>query len=583
MRRVLTFALALLLALGVRAEFVRPDVAARYAQSVLGMKDAPAQQGSAQRAASRDAQSAPQYYIFNNPDGGWVIIAADDRVNPIIGYSNEGTFSQENMPRNLEQWMEAVAATIDEVRQNGDGVASRPEWAATHRSDPDAQKVEIKTALWDQSAPFNNLCPIVTGENIRSVTGCVATAMAIIMRHNRWPAHGKGQIGGYTTETAKTYIAPYTIDEHEYIWDYMPMNNSVGAGWSAEQKFQVAQLIHDCGVAVQMDYTSEASAAQSSDMIKALQKNMSYSQSSALISRSSYNLDEWYAILKREIDAGRVVYYSGEGASGGHAFVCDGYDTDGSKLHINWGWSGTCNGFYTLDLTIPEYGIQYSSFQEAVIGIAPDTQEVELDNVASLIFYDHEGHYGIAPLTPADMISGSKIRFMVGWFSNYSTTEKTIDFRVRLEDKEGNIRQDGWSLSMNVPGLDGYMYCENTDERLLMVNPNLTDRFRLYVKDDGKWVPVHGNHDLLPDVDGIMCGVTQDPLIIVPDECAAGQEIELSLTMGFQPVTSVLWSLNGEILNGNKAVLVPGGNVIRAEVEYLDATTGYICRTLTVE
>ena len=162
------------------------------------------------------------------------------------------------MPENLKQWMSGVAATIDAVRRDGEGVKSRPEWAATHRSAPDARKVELKTALWDQAPPFNSLCPIVTGENVRSVTGCVATSMAIIMRYNRWPARGNGVIGGYTTTTAQTYIAAYSIDDHEYIWDYMPMNNSVGADWSAEQKYQVAQLMHDCGVAVKMDDTSEA-------------------------------------------------------------------------------------------------------------------------------------------------------------------------------------------------------------------------------------------------------------------------------------------------------------------------------------
>lgn len=584
MRRVLILAMALVLSLGVRAEFVRPDVAARYAQGVLGMKQAPVQQGSAQRAASRDAQSAPQYYVFNNPEGGWVIIAADDRVNPVIGYSDEGAFIQDNMPENLKQWMDGVAATIDAVRRDGEGVKSRPEWAATHRSAPDARKVELKTALWDQAPPFNSLCPIVTGENVRSVTGCVATSMAIIMRYNRWPARGNGVIGGYTTTTAQTYIAAYSIDDHEYIWDYMPMNNSVGAGWSAEQKYQVAQLMHDCGVAVKMDYTSEASSAQSSDMIKALQNFMSYSESSALISRASYNLDEWYSIMKREIDAGRVVYYAGEGESSAHAFVCDGYDTDGSKLHINWGWGGNSNGFYTLDLTIPDYDLSFSEYQEAIIGIAPDTAVVELDDVASLIFHEHEGHYGISPVTPVDMVSGSEIKFLVGWVSNYSTRDMNAEFRVRLEDKDGKVRQDGWNLSLKIPGLDGYMYNEYTAVGRLMVNPNLTDRFRLYMKDDaGKWVPVRGNHDILPDVDGVMCGVTQDPLIIVPDDCAAGQEIELTLTMGFQPLKTVRWSVNGDLLNDNKVVLKPGDNVIRAQVEYLDQSTGYICRTLTVE
>ena len=581
MRRILTLAFALALTLGVRAELVRPDVAARYAQGVLGMKQTPAVQN---RAPSRDAQNAPQYYIFNNPDGGWVIIAADDRVNPVIGYSNEGSFLTAEMPDNLKWWMDGVAATIDAVREKGDKVAARPEWRSPKYGAPDAQKVELITARWDQREPFNNLCPIVTGENVRSLTGCVATSMAIIMRYNRWPAKGKGVIGGYTTETANTYIPAYSIDEHEYIWDYMPMNNSIGADWSAEQKNQVAQLMHDCGVSVQMDYSSESSGTSSGNMLKAMQENMSYSESSALVSRSSYNLDEWYSLIKSEIDAGRVVYYAGEGEAGGHAFVCEGYDTDGSKLKINWGWGGAYNGFYTLDLAIPAAGYGFEKNQEAIIGLAPDTTNVVLDNVVSLVCLENDGFYGISPSDWVDITNGSDIRFDVGWLCNNSTKDINAEFRIRLEDKDGNIRQEGWSLRMNIPASNGYMYSDETVSGRLSVTPDLTDRFRLYMKDSGgNWVPMRGNHDILPDLDGIMCGVTHDPVIMVPDGCSAGQEAELSLTLGFTPVTSVKWSVNGVELIGNRVVLSEGINEIRAEVQYLDSSTGYICRTLTVE
>ena len=581
MRRILTLAMMLVWAVAVRAEFVRPDVAARYARDVLGMKQTPAAQN---RAASRDAQSDPQYYIFNNPDGGWVIIAADDRVNPVIGYSNEGSFPTAGMPDNLKWWMDGVAATIDAVREEGDKVTARPEWRSPKAGAPDAQKVELTTARWDQREPFNNLCPIVTGENVRSVTGCVATSMAIIMRYHRWPAKGKGVIGGYTTETANTYIPAYSIDDHEYIWNYMPMNNSIGADWSAEQKHQVAQLMHDCGVSAQMDYSSESSGTASGNMLKAMQENMSYSEASALISRASYNLDEWYSLIKSEIDAGRVVYYAGEGDGGGHAFVCDGYDTDGSKLKINWGWGGTYNGFYTLDLAISAANLGFARSQEAIIGLAPDTANVELDGVIPLVCLDEQGFYGISPVERVNITNGSDLKFSVGWLCNNSTKDINAEFKICLEDKDGNLRQEGWTLRKVIPAWNGYMYVEETISGRLAVTPDLTDRFKLYMKDAaGKWVPMRGNHDILPDRDGIMCGVTYDPLIIVPDGCSAGQEIELSLTLGITPVTSVKWSVNGVELTGNRVVLTKGDNVIRADVEYLDSSTGYICRTLTVE
>lgn len=581
----LALALALTLTVAVRAELVRPDVAARYAQRVLGMTHTPSlQPDGVRRATSRDAQADPQYYIFNNPDGGWVIIAADDRVNPVIAYSDEGAFTTVGMPDNLRWWMDGVAESIDAVREEGVSLPVREEWNNPLAGTSGQQKAELQTALWDQESPFNNLCPIVTGENVRSVTGCVATSMAIIMRYNRWPANGKGVIGGYTTKTASTYIPPYPIDNHVYNWDDMPRNNSIGAGWTSDQKNEVAQLMHDCGVAVEMDYSSKASSSSSGKMLRAIQENMSYSDKSALIARSSFTLDEWFAIMKREIDAGRVVYYGGEGDAGGHAFVCDGYDTDGSKLRINWGWSGSCNGFYTLDLFIPSDNYGFANNQEAIIGLAPDTANVVLDYVPSLAFIEHEGLYGIEPMTPADLVQGSQFKFHVGWVMNNSLKQVNAEFRIRLEDKDGNIRQEGWNLSMRIPASDGYIYSDQTNATKLLVTPELTDHFRLYMKDAAdNWVPMRGNYDLLPDVDGIICGIVQDPLIMVPDNCVAGQEIELSLTLGFTHIKSIKWSVNGQELTGNSTVLVKGANNIRADVEYLDNSTGSLFRTLTVE
>jgi len=584
MRRVLTLALALALAVGVRAELVRADVAARYAQGILGMNKAPVLQTPTRRVAARDAQSDPQYYVFNNPDGGWAVIAADDRVNPVIAYSDQGWFSMTDMPENLQWWMDGVAATIDAVRESGEQVAARAEWETMRSGTSQSGKVILETAIWDQDSPYNDQCPVVNGENKRSLTGCVATAMSIITRYNRWPAHGKGVIGGYTTTTAATYIPPYSIDDHEYDWDNMPLSNGTWGSWNQEQKNQVAQLMHDWGVAVRMDYTSDGSSAQSGMILGVLQNNMSYSDKSVLITRSSYNLDEWFSVIKNEIDAGRVVYYGGNSQSGGHAFVCDGYDTDGSKLRINWGWGSANNGFYTLDLAIPSMNLEFSSSQEAIIGIAPDTVDVELDNVVSLVCIEYNGSYGIEPMVPADITSGAEFRFQVGWMMNNSTSDVKADLRIRLEDKDGNKRQEGWALSMKIPASDGYIYSDETALTRLTVTPDLTDRFRLYIKnDEGLWEPMRGNYDILPDVEGIMCGVTPHPLITVPENCTAGQEIKLSLSIGFTPVKSVSWSVNGQELDSDMAVLVQGANAIRADVVYLDDTSGSLYRTVQVE
>lgn len=597
MRKILLGIVAMLVLMQpVMAEFVRPDAAAGYAKGVLGMRETPQLENSGSMlAAGRNGRaSEPEYYVFNNPDGGWVIIAADDRVNPIIGYSPEGSFVTTGMPDNLQWWMDGVAGTIDEVRKS-DGEAPeavREAWRSLMAGATpviDDNKKYIETALWSQEEPYNDLCPIVNGETKRSVVGCVATAMAIVMQSNRWPAAGKGVIGGYTTGSRETYIPAYSIDKHTYDWDVMSDKNVVGGKtslWTTAQKEQVAQLMHDCGVAVQMDYSSETSAAYSSSMIKAMGTNMSYSDKMAHVSRSSYKLDKWFSLIKNEIDNGRVVFYGAVSDAGGHAFVCDGYESDtiNPLLRINWGWGGSCNGYYTLDLTISNYGLNFIYEQEAVIGLGPDTAAVETEEVIDMTIVKHKDFYGIQPVTPADITLGSEISFNVGWFYNTGKSKKTLEFKICLEDKDGNIKQRGWDLKMVLPASNGMVYSDETNKAVVMVTPLFTDRFRLYVSDGkGGWKPVMGNYDLLPDVDGVVCGVIQDPVIIIPDGCEAGQEIGLSLSLGFTHVRSVKWNMNGTALDDNKVTLIKGKNAIRADVVYLDGTKGSIYKTLQFE
>jgi len=577
------------------AGVVRPDAAARYAQGILGMKQSPVLENTRSlRAPGRDSQSAdPEYYIFNNPDGGWAIIAADDRVNPVIGYSYEGSFSISDMPDNLQWWMDGVADVIDAVRQSANEAPESVSAAWESLRDGRAPVINgnskyLPTAEWGQTPPYNNLCPVVSGETSHAATGCVATSMAIIMRYNCWPAHGVGVIGGYTTETKKTYILPYDLADNAYDWDNMPLTNgsSIKANWTDQQKREVAQLMLDCGVAVEMDYTADASAAASGKMLNAMKENMLYSQKAALVSRSSYKRDEWFALIKNEIDNGRVVYYAGDSDAGGHAFVCDGYEADANspKIRINWGWNGFCNGFYTLDLSVSQYDFAFSDMQEAVIGLAPNTAQVDIDETIGLVCINHNGFYGIEPLTPADITAGSEMNFYVGWFMNNDNRDITAEFKVCLEDKDGNIKQEGWNLKIKIPAADGYVYCDETQKTVLNVSPELTDHFRLYIKNSkGKWEPMRGNYDILPDVDGIICGVIQDPVIVIPDDCTAGQEIDLSLSLGFTHVKTVKWSVNGTALKGSKVTLVKGQNAIRADVEYLDDTKGSVFSTLQVE
>ncbi len=580
--------------LKVRAEFVKPEAAAQYAKDILGMVNAPVPENDGPlRVSGRSGHTAvPEYYVFNNPQGGWVIIAADDRVNPVIGYSSTGRFNTSEMPENIGWWMDGMADAIDVIRESGSLASDQATtaWERIRRNDtPSGQKKEIPTALWGQSAPYNNLCPVVNGEWERSLTGCVATAMAIIMQANRWPAKGKGVIGGYTTTTYPTYIAPYAIDRHIYDWDVMSHSDVVNGNtdkWTDEQIFNVAQLIHDCGVAAGMDYSIEGSGTSSELLIKAAKNNLSFSGNLTLAKRALYTSDDWFSMIKNEIDLGRVVYYGAVSEAGGHAFVCDGYETGpmGDRIRINWGWEGEYNGFYALDLSIEDVKWHFTDDQEIIIGMVPDTISVDPLETAVVMCYPNNDFYGIEPLVPADITQGGEVNFYVGWLHSLTDRDITVEFKVCLEDKDNTLRQEGWHAEVDIPASSAYMYLEKTDKEVLTVSPHITDHFRLYYREkDGEWKPMPGNYDILPDVEGIICGVIQDPVILVPDGCVAGQEIDLVLSLGFTHVKSVSWSVNGNNVDNGKVKLVQGRNAIRADVEYLDGSIGSIYRTLQIE
>lgn len=571
------------------AGVVTPERAARYAESLLGMSSTPvAENGSQNRAASRNGAQDPEYYVFNNPDGGWVIIAADDRVTPILGYSDKGKFTVDDMPDNVSWWMDGVAKVIDNVRdldmEASDEV--RKAWSKVQdrlltTSD---NSITIPSALWDQLEPYNDFCPIVAGDINRSVTGCVATAMAIIMRHNRWPAQGTGVIAGYKTYSTETYIPSDPVGDHTYNWNNMPLTDAKKAesGWTQAQKRQVAQLMYDCGVSVGMDYMYEGSSASSDYIAYALQTYFSYSDKSMQVLRASYTEDEWLSIIRNEIDAGRLVLYCGNGDAGGHAFVCDGYKTDEKKLRINWGWGGEFNGFFALNLPATEE-FSFDEFQAAIIGIAPNTADVIHSGVEQLIQYPYGNMFGLRPVMPADIVKDKEIKFEVGHFMNCSAHSVTKEFKVVLMDSAGNVRQEGWPVTMSFPASDNYVYYDYTEPAVLNVTPKFTDYFKLFMKDGDDWVPANNNHEIVPDADGVCCGITPNPVIVLPDACSAGQEISLSLTLGFVPVKSVKWSVNGSALQDNKVTLVQGKNVIQADVEYHNDSEGTITATVIVE
>lgn len=332
-------------------------------------------------------QSRTLFYVLNAGAGGFVIVAGDDNVSPILGYSDEGTFDPDKIPYNVAKWLEGYKSEIRDVIDN-DIQANQEisdEWqqlkSATIGVNATASVSPLIKTKWDQFPYYNALCPH------GSVTGCVATAMAQIMKYWNYPATGSG-FHSYRHNKYGTLSANF--GNTTYQWGSMP--NMVESSNNA-----VATLMYQVGVSVDMEYSPEESGAyvlsETSPITNcseyALKTYFGYDNALKGILRDNYTQAEWISILKKELDAGRPILYDGASTDGGHCFVADGYDKN-NYFHFNWGWSGNCDGYYRMDALNPvDTGTgggsgEYNDGQEAIIGIKPlsgtKTYSLELCN-----------------------------------------------------------------------------------------------------------------------------------------------------------------------------------------------------------
>ena len=314
-------------------------------------------------------------YVFTT-ESSFVIMAADDRVQPVLGYSLTGQFVTENMPDNVLNWLQGyndkVQAAID---QNLRALPlTTQQWNALTEGDPNFGRATtvvepLVQTYWNQGNPYNLLCPN------SSVTGCVATAMAQVMKYWDYPSTGIGW-HSYTPYSHPEY-GELRADFYTTTYDWTNMTSTYSSSSTNAQRQAVATLMYHCGVAVEMDYSPSGSGAFTSDVANALKAYFNYSSDLQWLPRSSYDDATWIAMLKADLDQNRPIQYSGSGSGGGHSFVCDGYDSN-DYFHFNWGWGSYCDGFYSIDNMNPgpggigsgANGI-YNDGQAAIFGIRP--------------------------------------------------------------------------------------------------------------------------------------------------------------------------------------------------------------------
>jgi hypothetical protein len=317
----------------------------------------------------------PCAYVFNLGNEGFVIVAASDNVRPILGYSKNGAFDATNPYNGAMYMLETYKNSISYAMENN--VTATPDIVGEWTSLRNCGKLNNKRAgsvgplvetRWNQNSPYNLYAPPVqggqSGPGGRCYAGCVATAMGQLMKHWDHPITGTGEHGYNCVGYGPTYYQygyQYAnFGATTYQWDLMPRTLT---GASQEQIEAVATLLYHCGVAVDMTFDWDGSGSYSDLVPGAMASYFDYNNC-VKRQRNSYSLANWIDMLKTEFDLGRPVYYSGQSSSGGHAFVCDGYD-ENDLMHFNFGWSGSDDDYYAVD------AIDYASQAAAIFNFVP--------------------------------------------------------------------------------------------------------------------------------------------------------------------------------------------------------------------
>ena len=424
---------------------------------------APALGGS--KALTPAATEATKIYAFNIEGGGFVIASGDQRTLPVLGYSTTGSIDWERMPENMRSWLKSydkAIATLDGRTDFEDGeqtvTLSYGQGATTARTSRRAERVAVEPLVkthWNQNEPYWNQVPTYQGANPslqgkQCYVGCVATAMAQVMNYWQWPEAVPDGLPAYDTKDAYNGITktwhhgalPPTWFEWDSMADdygyYDAGNKYIRLETTEAQDKAVATLMRYCGQSVEMMYGPHelgGSGAFNTDVAKALTNYFDYN-AAQYISRSTFGIDEWEGVIYGELAAGRPMVYAGSSDQGGHAFVCDGYDGNG-LFHINWGWGGLDDGYFSLSVLNPynntsagsgSSGIGFCIEEQAIIYTDPQMeQQPTLHGDNNSAFYQSN---------PISIKEDNVVAFSYTFFEPYN---EVADHALGTIDEDGTL------------------------------------------------------------------------------------------------------------------------------------------------
>ena len=481
MKKVLFLLLAFMVTLAVNAQQVSRLQALQKAQQFMPGKQFGQAKSFARGEKSTDMEP---FYIFNaKGQKGFVIVSGDDRTEPILGYSEKGEISEKNMPENLKYWLECYEIQMKSLDQD--------KAAGSRGATQSASKAAVAPLIqskWDQGEPYNYMCPSaevqeVDGEvsftyadydevgynpNQRCVTGCVATAMAQVMRYWEWPAScgaiGDINIGEWVNQGTDENPDWQFVVDHSFHglegtlfdWNNMSLTYSSSEPEESASAKAVSTLMRYCGQAVNMDYGlgvygGSGANVYASDMVN----TFGYSKNAKDVNRYLFTVADWENLIYNELSNGRPVLYGGSSASGGHQFICDGYDGNG-LFHFNWGWSGSSDGYFVLSLANPQDlgsggGTNtdgYSYRQDAIIGLQkPVGEDVETPDIYSLIWDDESLNTPYSRSSSAENFENISLSGLILMYYNFAEKGAWSDYSI---DYAWGLYQDG--VLVNVYG-----------------------------------------------------------------------------------------------------------------------------------
>jgi hypothetical protein len=380
-------------------------------------------------SASPDAY----FYVFNTVEGdGFIIVSGDDRACPVLGSSSKGAFDPDSLPANFKAWLKHYSEEIAWMLKENPRLPSDPEWATLETGASQAgvelrKTASLKTAEWGQGDPYNQLCPTLGGE--RTVTGCVATAMAILLKYhadNGYKAEGTGSYS-YTWEAGKK-----TLSTNFGSYDFSNMPDRTSLYRNLVQCSAVSKLMYNCAIASESEFGVDGTSSGSFYAFVGLSQYFGFDKRyMRFIQKKNYTDKEWERIIVKEIDEKRPVIYGGDADDAGHQFICDGYNNTAGTYSINWGWDGLYNGYYRLTSLKAGSMPNYKDDQEMLIGV----QESVTPNASDIIYYGPNGGLDV-------MLIG-RHPFIVTANSLIHRSYRTFKGRLglALADSRGNIKK----------------------------------------------------------------------------------------------------------------------------------------------